>query len=298
MTKLAGVLLAATLVLGSLSGCAVHDAPQPTQGETGGNLTIVSTSAAICQILDRLEYDAVIGVPTTSRGIPDRYADATGVGGAMSPDMEIVKSLAPDLVLSPKTLENALAAEYSNAGVTSAFLDLASVEGMYRAIASLGTLLDREEQAAQLQAEYEAYLETYRQDKEEGPSILLLMAFPDGFYLAASEDSYVGDLVQLAGGRNVYAGYQGDQEGFISINPEDMVQKDPDQILVFAHYNEEAAFAYMETEFAENPAWSYYRAVAEGNIAYLPAAYFGMSATLNWTEGVAYLEPILYPAGA
>ncbi len=167
---------------------------------------------------------------------------------------------------------------------------------MYSAIKSLGTLLDREEQATALIAEYEDYMENYFEDKEDGPRVLILMTFPDGFFLVASVDCYVGNLVAMAGGQNVYADYDGTQEGFISINPEDMIMKDPDMILVFAHYNEEAAFAYMENEFATNAAWSYYDAVTEGNIVYLPGDYFGMSATLDWTLALEYLEPYLYPA--
>lgn len=298
MRKFLSFLCAFAVSVVCFGGCAVHDAPENAEaGTENGELSIATTSSSVCQILDRLEYDNVIGVPSTEKGIPERYQEAAAIGAPMNPDLEIVKSLDPDLVLSPKTLETSLAPEYSNAGITSAFLDLASVEGMYGAIRSLGTLLDREEQAQALQAEYETYMADYRQDKDEGPSVLLLMAFPDGFYLAVSEDAYVGDLVRLAGGQNVYVEYQSDQEGFINVNPEDMVQKDPDMILVFAHYNAEAAFVYMENEFATNNAWSYYEAVCSGNIAYLPSSYFGMSATLSWTEAVEYLEPILYPAG-
>lgn len=271
MRKFPALLCGLLLVASCLSGCVVHDAPEAADtGISGEELSIATTSAAICRILDRLEYDNVIGVPTTEKGIPERYQDAAAIGGSMNPDLEIVKSLEPDLVLSPKTLEASLAPEYRNAGITSAFLDLASVEGMYGAIRSLGELLDREAQAAQIQKEYEEYLSNYYQDKPEGPSVLLLMAFPDGFHLAVSEDAYVGDLVRLAGGRNVYTEYQSDQEGFINVNPEDMVQKDPDMILVFAHYNEEAAFAYMENEFATNNAWSYYDAVNNGTYINLP----------------------------
>lgn len=297
MRKIVSSLCVIAVLAGMLCGCAVHDIPENTSDSGKGDMSIVSTSVAICRILDALEYDNVIGVPTTEKGIPERYDQATAVGGAMNPDLEIVRQLDADLVLSPKTLENALAVQYSNAGVPSAFLDLSGVEGMYCAITSLGKLLNREDQAAVLLADYESYMADYRQDKEEGPAVLLLMAFPDGFYLAASEDSYVGDLVRLAGGRNVYRDYQSDQEGFISINPENMVQKNPDQILVFAHYNEEAAFAYMEKEFAENSAWSHYPAVQSGRVAYLPSEFFGMSANLSWTDGVEYLEPILYPGG-
>lgn len=72
---------------------------------------------------------------------------------------------------------------------------------------------------------------------------MLLMAFPDGFYLVATENSYVGNLVKLAGGNNVYGSdYKGDENGFVNINPEDIVSRNPNRIMVFAHYAEAEAF--------------------------------------------------------
>lgn len=289
--KILLTVLTASLLL---SACASSQVSEP-EASTSEELSIASSSVAICEILDELEYDKVIGIPTTSAGIPERYADAKEIGSPMNPDLEIVKQLSPDLLLSPKTLESSLSESYLAAGISSAFLDLSSVEGMYSAIASLGELLDREEQANALVADYETYMQNYHSDVEEQPKVLLLMTFPDGFYLVATEDSYVGNLVKLAGGENVYGSeYNSDTSGFVSINPEDIVQKDPDYILVFAHYSEEEAFAYMEGEFEENQTWQYFDAVKEGNIIYLPSEYFGMSATLDWKDSLEYLQPYFY----
>ena len=101
--------------------------------------------------------------------------------------------------------------------------------------------------------------------------------------------------MELAGGKNVYGkDTSGDENGFVSINPEDIVQRKPDIIMVFAHYNEESAFKYMKEEFKSNSAWQYYDAVKNDNIVYLPSKYFGMSATLDWKESLNYLKPVLY----
>jgi iron complex transport system substrate-binding protein len=260
------------------------------------NPAIASTSVAICEILDDLDYDNVVGVPeTTSDKMPERYKDVETIGAPMTPDYEIIKDISPDLVLSPKTLESSLSADYATAGINSAFLDLSSVEGMYDAITSLGDLLGRKEQAKKLVDDYNDYMDSYSVSNEDAKSILLLMSFPDGFYLVATENSYVGNLVKLAGGKNVYGtDTNGDENGFVTINPEDMVQKDPDLILVFAHYNEDSAFEYMKEEFKTNSAWQYYDAVKNEDIYYLPSEYFGMSATLEWTDALDYLKPILY----
>lgn len=291
--KLICAVLAVCVAAGA-TGCAIPQ--QQAGGETtGGETSIAATSVAICEILDALEYDNVIGVPETEHELPERYANATTIGAPMTPDYEIIKSLAPDLVLSPKTLEDSLSSQYSAAGINSAFLDLSSVEGMYSAITSLGELLDRQEQAQALVDDYNNYIEQYTANVDDSEKIMILMAFPDGFYLIATENSYVGNLVKLAGGNNVYdSSTSGDENGFVNINPEDMVQRTPDKILVFAHYSEESAFEYMKQEFAENDAWQYYDAVKNGEIYYLPSEYFGMSASLDWTDALDYLKPVLY----
>lgn len=293
LSRLGAVLLLALVFSAALGGCASLRAT--ADGQQNENLTVASTSVAICQILDRLGYEHVVGVPKTSSVLPDRYAGLPTIGAPMTPDYEIIKSLSPDLVLSPKALEDSLAEDYAAAGISSAFLDLSSVEGMYEAIVSLGGLLGCEQEAQQLMSEYESYMAGYKTKESRQPSILLLMAFPDGFYLVSTENSYVGNLVELAGGKNVYdKNYSGGQSGFVSINPEDMVQRDPEMILVYAHYSEEAAFSFMKNEFETNPVWQYYDAVKSNNVYYLPSRFFGMSATLSWTDALDYLRPILY----
>lgn len=292
MKKLNAILALAFCIV-ALGSCASSPQNAPKK-ESTKELSIVSTSVAICEILDKFGYDNVIGVPETSGTLPERYQGVTTVGAPMNPDLEIVKSLNPDLVLSPQTLESSLAESYRAAGITSAFLDLSSVEGMYKAISSLGEYLGCDEAAKKLNEDYESYMESYQNGIKEKTDILLLMAFPDGFYLVATENSYVGDLVNLAGGNNVYGSdYKGDENGFVNINPEDIVQKKPDQILVFAHYAEEDAFKYMKSEFEGNTSWQYFKAVKNGNVSYLPSEYFGMSATLSWTDSLKYLESIL-----
>lgn len=290
--KIISVMMSGIIAV-SLCSCASSGGAE--NNGASDNPKIAATSVAICRILDELEYDNVVAVPeTSSENMPERYKNLPSIGSPMSPDYEKIKSVSPDMVLSPKSLESSLSQDYTSAGISSAFLDLSSVQGMYDAIKSLGELLDRESQAQKLTDDYNSYMAEYKTDGEE-KSILILMTFPDGFYLVATENSYVGNLVELAGGKNVYGkDTSGDENGFVSINPEDMVQNNPDIIMVFAHYNEESAFKYMKDEFKSDSAWQYYDAVKKDNIVYLPSEYFGMSATLDWKDSLDYLKPVLY----
>lgn len=295
MKKLLALILSITTAV-SACGCAsMVGVKDDSSSNLNGNLKIASTSVAICEILNDLDYDNVIGIPETSTGkIPERYKNTATIGAPMTPDYEKIKDLAPDMVLSPKSLENTLSADYSKAGINSAFLDLSSVDGMYSAIDSLGGLLGRQEKAKELRGKYEAYMKSYK-SKDDAPNILLLMAFPDGFYLVCTERCYVGNLVKLAGGNNVYsADTPGADNGFVTINPEDIVQKKPEKILIFAHYNEDSAFEYMKNEIKTNKAWSYFDAVKNNEVYYLPSKYFSMSASLSWYDALDYLKPVLY----
>lgn len=304
----------ALLCMGSVLGCAssAKNAPkeEAAQGtmeeqdketeqekeleEKPNDVSLISTSGAICEILDLLDYDNVVGIPETSGEIPERYEGVTTVGQAMGPDLEIIKSLHADFVLSPIALEASLKEQYDSAGIASEFLNLSSVQGMYDSIDQLGTLLSREKEAKALREEYEAYMEEYTSASDEESSCMILMCFPSGYYLIATEKSYVGNLVELAGGDNVYSNYQGDENGFVSINPEDMVKRNPEKIFVFAHYNEEEAFAQMKENFETEETWKFYDAVQNGEVYYLPSDLFGMSATMSWTDSLDALKPMLY----
>lgn len=295
---LACVLFAAALFVGCVNqhpdeSAASGGSNGGAAGETASGTRIVATSAAIAQLCDRLEID-LVGVPESS-DVPERYADATTVGTAMSPDLEILKSLSPDCVLSPNTLMDDLQPKYAAIGVASAFLDLSSVEGLYDSIEWLGRTFDREEQARALAAEHEAFMTGYRAEiaGREAPSVLILMGVP-GSYIVATENSYVGSLVELAGGQNVYAGT--DQE-FLNANTEDMQVKDPDIILRASHGLPDEVTEMFAEEFAQNDIWRHFTAVQEGRVYDLPYDEFGMSANLDYADALEYLLPLLYGEG-
>ena len=99
---------------------------------------IIATSPATAEICDRLELDLVGVCSSTISELPERYADVEQVGTAMAPDMEIAASLNPDWILSPATLQSDLQPKYEAIDTDWAFLNLRSVQGMYRSIQSWG----------------------------------------------------------------------------------------------------------------------------------------------------------------
>lgn len=292
--RLLSLCLAGMLAL-SASAC-VNQHPEQTADDGSDQVRIVATSPAAVDICDKLELDLVGVCSSTLSTIPERYQDVTTVGTAMSPDLEILKSLNPDYVISPNSLQSDLQPKYASIEVNSLFLNLRSVEGMYASIEGLGEKFDREEQARALVEEYQQFMEEYRSQNEgkESPTVLVLMGLP-GSYIVATESSYVGNLVKLAGGVNVYG--DGDGQEFLTANTEDMKTKEPDIILRAAHALPEDVVEMFQDEFETNDIWKHFEAVQEGRVYDLPYDLFGMSAKFNYPDALEELQPLLYGEG-
>ena len=291
MKRLLCLVLACVLALGLIGGVDQH--PEDSGAAAADeNARLIATSPAVAQICNRLNLD-LVGVCQTSGTLPERYQDLPKVGMAMSPDLEILKSLSPDYVLSPSSLQSDLQPKYASIGVKSIFLNLKSVEGMYASIEGLGQKFGREDEAKAMLAEFDAFMDEYRHKNEgkDSPKVLVLMGLP-GSYIVATDNSYVGSLVKLAGGTNVYG--DGDGQEFLTANTEDMQQKDPDIILRAAHALPDQVREMFTEEFETNDVWKHFRAVQEGKVYDLDPSLFNMSANFSYSDALTELQPMLY----
>lgn len=291
------VILSVIMVLAllfSLVGCVDQHPENKTSSHSGEtqSLRLVATSPAVAQICSRLHLD-LVGVCQTSSTLPEEYQNLPQVGMPMNPDLEIIKSLNPDYVLSPATLQNDLQPKYAAAGLPSLFLNLKSVEGMYASIEGLGEKFGRQSEASEMLSEFDSFMTQYKDKNagKESPRVLVLMGLP-GSYIVATESSYVGSLVRLAGGTNVYG--DGDGEEFLNANTEDMQQKDPDIILRAAHALPDQVKDMFAKEFETNDIWKHFRAVQEGKVYDLDSKLFNMSANFSYSQALEELQPMLY----
>ena len=251
----------------------------------------MATSPAVVQICNRLDLD-LVGICQSTSDLPERYGGVTTVGMAMNPDLEIIKSLDPDYILSPATLQNDLQPKYASIGVSSLFLNLKSVEGMYASIEGLGEKFGREEEAAVMLEEFDSFMTEFAEKNagKESPKVLVLMGLP-GSYIIATDNSYVGSLVKLAGGTNVYG--DGDGQEFLFANTEDMKTKEPDVILRAAHGLPDEARKMFAEEFSTNDIWQHFKAVQKGRVYDLDSSLFNMSANFSYEEALKALQPML-----
>lgn len=291
LKKILSALIAGVMVF-SLAACVNQHPEEADNSVDTESPRLVATSPAVAQICNQLNLD-LVGVCQTNGTLPERYKDLTKVGMAMNPDLEILKSLNPDYVLSPNSLQSDLQPKYASIRVNALFLNLKSVEGMYASIEGLGKKFDREEEAAAMLAEFDSFMQEYKDKNagKESPKVLVLMGLP-GSYIVATESSYVGNLVKLAGGTNVYG--DGGGEEFLTANTEDMKSKEPDIILRAAHALPDQVKEMFAEEFETNDIWKHFAAVQNGKVYDLDSSLFNMSANFSYSDALEALQPMLY----
>ena len=272
-------IIASAIIGFNMVGCSSQSSENKNVAvNADGEEIVVATSVAVTEILDALGVK-VSGVPSTSYELPESTEGAVEIGNPMSPDLEIIKSLNPTVVVSVDTLGSDYMELFTQNNIPSEFVSLESLDGLKDAISLLGERFNKKEEAEVLLTDLEDKEIEVKKKAEaiENPDILLLFAAPGSTMIATSK-SYIGSLVELVGGRNIV---EDNSTSFTTYNKEDLAMLNPDKILVMVHAMPEETKAALEAEMASDSAWQNINAVKDGNVIYLDSEYFGMSAKLN-----------------
>lgn len=287
-----GIALSLICLLGfGVMGCSNNseESKESLKKENGEEI-VVATSVAVTEILDELGVK-VSGVPTSSYDLPESTKDAVKVGNPMNPDLEIIKSLNPDVVVSVDTLGEDYKKLFTDNNIPSEFIDLTTLEGLKTSISTLGERFNKKEKANEILNELKVKEDEFvNLSKEEKKDVLLVFAAP-GSMMIATSSSYIGNLVDKVGANNIV---KDGKKPFVSYSNEEIVKLNPDMILVMTHGMPEQAKKMAEEKFASDPAWSRIEAVKEGKVYCLENGYFGMSANLKVTESLDKLGEIIY----
>lgn len=216
-----------------LSGCDSSGKDKKKDSAQTKEFRIVPTTVALTMTLDKLDLP-IVGKPTSYKKLPERYKNVPEVGQPMEPSVEAVKKVNPTHVLSVSTIKDEMKPFYKQLNMKGYFYDYDSLNGMEKSITELGKQFNREKKAKELIDHLntvKANIESKVAKEKKHPKVLILMGIP-GSYLVATDQSYIGDLVKIAGGENVI---QDHSKQYISSNTEHLVNVNPDIILRLPH---------------------------------------------------------------
>lgn len=282
------IALLSVTMLTFMVGCSSSESNESNVTNSNGEEVVVATSVAVTEILDKLGVE-VSGVPTTSYELPESTKDATEVGSPMNPDLEIIKSLNPTCVVSVDTLGSDFEKQFTENNIPSMFVNLSTVDGLKETIVNLGEKFDKSEKAAEIIAELENKENELNLSKKENKKDVLILFGAPGSVMVSTDNSYVGNLVKIAGGNNIF---ESESSSFIQVNMEEIIKRNPDKILIMTHAVPEEAKKTVEEEFAK-ATWQQLDAIKNNKVYYLENGYFGMSANLKVIEALDKLGAIL-----
>ena len=272
--------------------------PQPDQAVQEETLVeevkVVSATVSATNVLAKLDAE-VVGVPTTTQTLPAQYADLPEVGQAMSPDLEIVASLEPDLFIMDSNFQASVEESLSQYGLNTFFFETGSYSDFVNSIKQLGVEINREDEAKKLVNEIEASVTKALEKKgDQSPTVAVIFGAGENFMLA-TDTSYLGDLVKTLGATNITSKLEGDMSSaYVQFSLEQILAENPDYVLRFAHGNIEETAKMFDAAFDSNEAYQQLDAVKSGKVYNLDPTIFNVSANLEITTAIETLGEIFY----
>jgi iron complex transport system substrate-binding protein len=272
-TQITAILLLLIFVL-LLSGCQQQNTAgsDKTTGEivvtddSGTQLKldkyperIISLTPNNTEILFALGLgERVVGV-TTYCDYPEEVSQKARIGDLQGNVEEIV-ALKPDLVVAKAVLNEDIVSKLRKLDVPVLCVDPESIDGVYRSIELIAKVTGTDSNGDKIISEMKAKISDVQQKVAEIPEEERLKVFievgNDPLYTAGG-NTYVDELVRLAGGINIAS----DITGYQMYSLETVVKCNPDAILAADSY-----YVDVKAEINKRPGWDTVKAVQKGHI--------------------------------
>jgi iron complex transport system substrate-binding protein len=170
---------------------------------------IVSTAPGITEILFALGVgNRVVGV-TEYCVYPPEVKKLPKIGSFVSPSMEVIVSLRPDIIFVQRTAIQD-AAKFVPLRLQTAEVELERIPDIYAAIQTIGNAAGVPDKARTLVQNIQKQLAEIRKRVEgrpKTPAMFIVGRIPGKLegIIAAGGKSYISEMIEVAGGRNIFA---------------------------------------------------------------------------------------------
>lgn len=292
LKKIASMLIVSSLFL---TGCtSAKSGKEEVNNIPKESVKVVAGAVAVSQVLDKLDAE-VIGIPTTKMDMPEKFKGLPEVGQSINPDLEIVASLHPDVFVMDKMFKDKVEESMKDYDINTFFFDTTTYSNFLSSIEELGKEIKKEDEAKKLiETLKESENEVISKKGDKEPTVAILFGGGENFMLA-TKDSYLGDLVKTIGAKNITDNMDGKVESaYMQFSLEQILEKNPDYVLRFAHGNLDETKKAFDDAFEKNPAYGELDAVKNGKVIDLDPNVFNVSANIKITEAIKTLGELLY----
>ena len=224
--------------------------------------------------------------------------DAVNIGGAHSPNLELLLASDPDFVIaSASTSSNVDMLDVLEAAdITVAYFDVDNFADFLQMMDTCTEITDRkdlyEENGLQLQAQIETIKESFANSgiTEEERTVLLLRAHSGAVKAKGSDGTILGEMLADLGCTNIA---DSDTSMLETLSVESVIRQNPYHIFVVTMGdNSEKALRNLEQMMESNPAWGSLEAVQQGRLYVMDRVLFNSKPNARWAESYEKLSEI------
>lgn len=282
----------------ALAACAApaHDAARPGGAvidvdDFGDTLRVPLTPPTRIVSLNPTTTEIVFAIGAGARLVgrsqwdtwPDSALAVPNLGPAVRPNVETAIAAHPDLVLLYASADDRpAAARLHAAGIAVAALRIDRIAQFRRATRDLGALLGDSVRAAAVVDSVDATLARVRAATAGLPRVRVFMPTWEQPVISIGGGSFMNELIEIAGGRNVYADLAAPSP---TVALEDVVSRDPDVVL---------ASPESRARILADPRWRAVRAVRLGRVLAYDTMVVGRPSVVLGAAAVS-LARLLHP---
>ena len=224
--------------------------------------------------------------------------DAENIGGAHSPNLEILLSSNPDFVIASASTSADVEMEQTleNAGITVAYFD---VDNFYDYLSMLDVctdITDRKDLYKQNGEDVKEKIEKIKADfksvnlPEDKRKILLLRTSANLLKAKGSEGTVLGEMLYDIGCINIA---DSDETLLENLSVESVIRQEPYRIFAVSMGDDTAAQKNLSKTMEENPVWGKLDAVENDRLYIMDKKLFNIKPNANWAEAYEKLVEIL-----
>jgi iron complex transport system substrate-binding protein len=204
---------------------------------------VVSLSPAVTEILFALGAQDLLVGRTDFCVYPDAAAEIPSIGGISNLNIESILALKPDLVISGSMVGKKVTDQMDAMGTPMVcVIEKPKFEALYDNILAIGKLVNKEAAADSLNKLLsDKVKELLSNPATQSPShsVYYVVGFGEGGNFTAGGNTFINDIIRMAGGRNIAEGIEG-----WSYSLEALMKEDPEYIIV--RREDSAAFCDMK----------------------------------------------------
>ena len=173
--------------------------------------------------------DDVVAVTDYVR-YPAEAQKKPSVGSIMSPSIETIAALHPDLILgTPKSNQQATLDKLQAMGIPVFLVDPHGLAGILHSITSLGVALNREQQATALTTSLQHRIDTVRASVRGKPIVSVFMPQSYDPVITIGKGAFITEIIEAAGGHSITADIP---QEWPHISMETVIARAPESLLL------------------------------------------------------------------